>query len=131
MQQNARLPVIEMLGRSYSEQQWEDLCNRCAECCFESEWVNGRWISTGVPCRYLDLDTRTCKVYSCRFEAEPQCNKVNPSAVLQGMLPSECSYVDELTTIIEEDFEGLDPRLRSKGKMHTKGRSKKGRRRRR
>ncbi len=130
MQHNERLPVLEMLGRTYSDRHWEDLCNRCAECCFESEWVDGRWVSTGVPCRYLDLDTRNCKVYSSRFEAEPQCNKVNPSAVMQGMLPADCSYVEELQTIIEEDFEGRDPRLRGRGRWKKSGRKKKGRHRR-
>ena len=129
VQQNKRLPVLEMLGRTYSDQQWEDLCNRCAECCFESEWSDGRWVSTGVPCRYLDLTTRNCKVYTCRFEAEPQCNKVNPSAVLQGMLPTDCSYVEELQSIIEEDFEGVDPRLRGSRRRKNRARRKKGRHR--
>ncbi|MBJ94379.1 MAG: hypothetical protein CMP23_07840 [Rickettsiales bacterium] len=113
-----------MLGRSYTHHQWEELCNRCAECCFESEWVGGRWVSTDVPCRYLDLETRNCKVYGARFEAEPQCNKVDPSAVLRGMLPESCSYVEELQDIIAEDWDGEDPRNWKKARRSRRAKGK-------
>ena len=125
-----RLPILELLGRSYSEEQWEALCNRCGECCYESEWRDNRWVSTGVPCRYLDVESNHCKVYTCRFEAEPQCNRVTPSSVMQGMLPEACTYVDELQAIIGEDFDGHDPRLRGHRRRKKQTRIR-GRRRRR
>ena len=128
----SRLPVLDMLGRHYSEAHWEALCNRCGECCYESEWKDNRWVSTGVPCRYLDVDKNECKVYTCRFEAEPQCNPVTPTAVMQGMLPQRCSYTEELELIIAEDFEGHDPRLRGNRRWKKKAdRTRKGRRRQR
>lgn len=119
-----------MLGRNYSEADWESLCNRCGECCYESEWKDNRWVSTGVACRYLDIETKQCKVYTCRFEAEPQCNSVTPAAVMQGMLPDSCSYTEELELIIDEDFEGHDPRLRGNRRWKKKlSRSRKAGRR--
>jgi len=120
-----------LLGRRYAHEQWEALCNRCGDCCYESEWNGARWVSTGVPCRHLDVETNHCKVYTCRFETEPQCNPVTPSSVLQGMLPESCSYVDELEAVIGEDFDGHDPRLRGWARTKKSFRDGESRKRRR
>jgi len=103
--------VHVLLGRVYSDAEWEALCNHCGECCYKAEWVRDRWVATEEPCSYLRVSDNHCRVYSRRFEAEPECSRVTPSVVLQGMLPEGCTYVDEMHQIIEDDFEGEDPRL--------------------
>lgn len=119
------LPVVHtLLGRLYTDAEWERLCNRCGECCFESRWVDNAWKHTSIPCRYLDDFDRSCRVYGNRFQAQKDCIRVNPSVVMGGMLPKACSYHDEVALIIEEDYDGTDPRARKK-------RSRRGSRKRR
>ena len=106
-----RLPQVhDMLGRIYTDQEWEDLCNYCGKCCYEVTDQNGTWVRSSIPCRYLDDFDKTCGVYNNRFQAESACMRVTPSAVIGGRLPPDCTYVVELERIIEEDFEGDDPR---------------------
>ncbi len=121
-----RLPVVhDLLGRVYSDAEWEGLCDGCGECCYESRWTDTGWLHTGTPCRYLDLEKR-CRVYSHRFQAEKDCIKVNASVVLQGILPTSCAYVQEMQRIVEEDYDGLGPdeRDRRKRKRRSKRRRK-------
>lgn len=116
---NLRLPVVhEMLGRVYSDAEWEGLCNGCGNCCYESIEGHSGWIRTGVPCRFLDLFERTCTVYTQRFEVEKGCMRVTPTVVLSGMLPADCSYHDEVRRIVEEDYGGADPRQRRRRKRN-------------
>lgn len=100
----------ELLGRIYTDGQWEGLCSRCGACCFESRWTDTGWEQTDVPCTYLDGSTKECNAYGQRFEVEQDCIRVTPSVVLSGILPSECSYNDELHRIAEEEWEGDAPR---------------------
>ena len=112
----SRLPVLyDLMGRVYSDAEWEALCDGCGDCCYESNYTDAGWVHTGTPCRYLDLEKR-CRVYTQRFEAEKDCIKVTPSLVLQGILPSTCAYVEEMHRIVEEDYDGLDPEGRDRGK---------------
>jgi len=105
-----RLPIVhELLGRLYSEAEWEALCNRCGACCYESRWTDLGWEDTGVPCSWLDEESMLCGAYGRRFEVEDDCIRVDSSVVLQGIMPAECSYLDELSRIIEEDHGGEDP----------------------
>ncbi len=114
-----RLPVVhELLGRIYSDAEWEALCNGCGNCCYESVEGHSGWIRTGVPCRYLDLLERHCTVYPQRFQAEKSCMRVTPSVVLRGVLPQDCSYHDEVRRIVEEDHGGRDPRKRRRRKRN-------------
>jgi uncharacterized protein len=108
-----RLPIVhEMLGRIYSDREWEALCNKCGKCCYEAYEIDDKWVRTGVPCKFLDVLDKTCHVYSHRFQAEEGCTRVTPSLVLKGILPEDCSYHDEVRRIVEEDHGGMDPRER-------------------
>jgi uncharacterized cysteine cluster protein YcgN (CxxCxxCC family) len=102
-----------MLGRLYSDAEWEALCSRCGACCYESRWTETGWEETGVPCGFLDGVSKTCTAYGSRFEVEADCIRVTPSVVLSGILPSECSYYEELRAIAEEDH-GADAHGRSR-----------------
>lgn len=120
-----RLPVMhELLGRLYSDAEWEALCNKCGKCCYEAREIDGRWVRTGVPCRFLDILDKTCDVYTHRFQAEEDCTRVTPSLVLQGILPEECTYHDEVKRIVEEDYGGHDPRSRGRPRRRKKDRKK-------
>jgi len=109
-----------MLGRIYNDREWEDLCNGCGKCCYEVQDHGGQWIRSSIPCRFLDDFDKTCQVYSNRFQAEEQCMRVTPSAVIEGRLPPDCTYVLELNRIVEEDYGGDDPRWKrsSRGRRH-------------
>ncbi len=110
---NVRLPAVHsLLGRLYSDREWEALCNRCGKCCYEAREVNDKWVRTGVPCRFLDVLDKGCHVYTHRFQAEQDCTRVTPSLVLKSILPEDCSYHDEVRRIVEEDHDGVDPRER-------------------
>ena len=105
-----RLPIVhELLGRIYSEPQWEALCNGCGKCCYEVQDKEGAWVRSSIPCRFLDDFDKTCRVYGNRFQAEKQCMRVTASAVIEDRLPPDCTYVLELSRIVEEDYGGEDP----------------------
>ena len=77
-----------------TQQEWEDICNRCGLCCFEKIIdEKNRVITTRVPCRFLDLFSRECKVYHKRFEVGEECQKLTPEVVATvNWLPDECAY---------------------------------------
>lgn len=126
--QHARLPVVhDMLGHLYSDREWEALCNRCGKCCYQVEEQGSDWVRSSIPCRFLDDFDKTCQVYTNRFQAEESCTRVTPSLVLRGRLPPDCTYVVELGRIIEEDYDGEDPRMRRRRRRD--GRNKRPRRR--
>jgi uncharacterized cysteine cluster protein YcgN (CxxCxxCC family) len=78
--------------------EWESLCRRCGQCCFE-KWVDcdGTIYPTRVACRYLDVVTRMCKVYARRFEVGEGCVKLTPELVEKVQwLPPDCAYVRHL-----------------------------------
>ena len=80
---------------SLSAGEWEALCRQCGLCCFEKVRLpNGRIQTTRVPCRFLDVHTRRCRVYAHRFEVRENCQKLTPELVAQvDWLPEECAYV--------------------------------------
>ena len=76
-------------------QQWEALCKRCGQCCFE-KWVEGDGTihPTAIPCRYLDVISRQCKVYHKRLEVGEGCIRLTPEIVeIVQWLPADCGYV--------------------------------------
>ena len=77
-----------------SETEWEDLCYRCGGCCFEKRFdAYGKLKVSSVACRYLDISTRECRVYTQRFHTGEECLKLTPQNVtFASWLPSECAY---------------------------------------
>ncbi len=77
------------------EQKWEDICNRCGQCCFNKIIEeDGTVYATPIPCRYFDMATRSCKVYHKRFETGEECIKLTPELVKNAIwLPEDCAYV--------------------------------------
>jgi uncharacterized protein len=77
---------------------WEDICLKCGECCFE-KWIDadGSIITTRISCRYLDVVTRHCKVYSKRFDVGEGCVNLTPELVRAAdWLPASCAYREHL-----------------------------------
>ena len=73
---------------------WESLCERCGLCCFEKiEDESGTIFFTQTPCRYLDVVTRQCRIYSRRFAINPACIQLTPELVEKlHWLHDECGY---------------------------------------
>jgi uncharacterized cysteine cluster protein YcgN (CxxCxxCC family) len=74
--------------------EWEDRCRRCGLCCFEkSVDRRGRFVTTSVPCRHLDIISRECRVYGKRFTVGEDCVKLTPAVVRDAdWLPDQCAY---------------------------------------
>lgn len=81
--------------QALSQQEWENICNHCGLCCFEKIRDNrGIIITTPIPCRYLDIYSRECKVYHKRFKVGEDCQQLTPELVARvDWLPEECAYV--------------------------------------
>lgn len=73
---------------------WEESCRRCGLCCFEkSVDLKGRFYTTTIPCRHLDIITRECRVYDKRLEVGEGCVKLTPEVVHKAdWLPVDCAY---------------------------------------
>ncbi|SEA15604.1 hypothetical protein SAMN05660420_01411 [Desulfuromusa kysingii] len=75
-------------------ESWEALCNRCGACCFEKKIDRqGNILTTSIPCRFLDIHNRTCRIYAQRLEVEEDCIKLTPEIITEiSWLPEECAY---------------------------------------
>lgn len=73
---------------------WDSLCKQCGECCFEKiEDDRGNIFYTRAACRFLDVDSRRCKIFERRFEINPSCIKLTPELVESlRWLPRDCGY---------------------------------------
>jgi len=73
---------------------WDTICNQCGRCCLEKlEDSRGRIIYTDDACKYLDLETRRCKIFERRFEINPDCIQLTPELVATlRWLPKDCAY---------------------------------------
>jgi len=78
-----------------SQQEWEALCDGCAQCCLiklqddESEEI----FATDVVCRYLETHSGHCGVYAERTVKKPECfviERNNPEHY--SWLPQSCAY---------------------------------------
>jgi uncharacterized cysteine cluster protein YcgN (CxxCxxCC family) len=78
-----------------TDKEWETLCRGCGSCCFEKiEDERGTIFYTLKACRYLDVDTRQCRIYDKRFTINPDCVKLTAELVpTLRWLPRECGYV--------------------------------------
>jgi len=84
---------LRLLGMRLTE--WEAICRQCGACCFEKVVDrHGRWHTSDIACRFLDVVSRRCKVYHKRFEVGEGCIKLTPEIVRDAdWLPEDCAYV--------------------------------------
>jgi uncharacterized cysteine cluster protein YcgN (CxxCxxCC family) len=74
--------------------EWEKICRRCGACCYDKLVDENDKLIKKTPCRFLDLETRMCKVYEHRFEIEKDCIKLTPENIKKfDWLPDDCGYV--------------------------------------
>ncbi|HLV77088.1 MAG TPA: YcgN family cysteine cluster protein [Marinobacter sp.] len=75
--------------------EWESLCDGCGLCCLqklEDEDTGEIW-QTDLACRYMDLETCRCTVYSERLTKVPQCTDLTASTIDEyTWLPQSCAY---------------------------------------
>jgi uncharacterized protein len=78
------------------EENWEDICTRCGKCCYEKLDLGAGLIQyTDEPCVHLDTETKLCKVYETRHEAQPDCISLTEDLVRNLFwLPPDCAYVE-------------------------------------
>ncbi len=78
--------------------KWESICKRCGTCCFEKlEDESGTIFFTRIPCRYLDVVTRECRIYDRRFEIYPDCIQLTEELVRElHWLHDDCGYKSAL-----------------------------------
>lgn len=78
-----------------SEQEWEALCDGCAQCCLQKleDEDSGEVFYTRLACRLLDQETGVCKNYPKRFELVSDCMKVRLEDIDEfHWLPYSCAY---------------------------------------
>lgn len=68
------------------------LCRRCGRCCAKKMSVDGEVVYLPFYCGFLDVETKLCRVYERRFEANPRCLTVEEGVAL-GVFPADCPYV--------------------------------------
>lgn len=80
---------------SLSQEQWESLCDGCAQCCLvklEDE-DSGDIFRTTVSCHLLDTDSCQCRDYEHRFESVSECVQVTLDKPEQFQwMPETCAY---------------------------------------
>ncbi len=77
-----------------SEKEWDAICRKCGECCFEKlEDEYGEIIYLKKACRYLDIHTRKCRIFERRLEINRSCVKLTEKLVMKlSWLPPNCGY---------------------------------------
>jgi hypothetical protein len=82
-----------------NHEEWEAICRRCGKCCYEKiDLGEGVIKYTDVPCKYLDTESKLCKVYPRRHEVEPECISLTVEVVKTiHWLPPDCAYQEWLS----------------------------------
>lgn len=78
-----------------SEEEWESLCDGCAQCCQLKFKVADRpeFVMTPVVCKLLDTETCRCLSYENRHNLVPDCVEISPTNVDSlYWLPDSCAY---------------------------------------
>ena len=78
-----------------SEEEWELLCDGCAQCCQLKYKVadSPKYVMTPVVCKLLDLDTCRCVSYDDRHRLVPDCVEITPQNIgTLYWLPDTCAY---------------------------------------
>jgi len=74
--------------------RWEAICQRCGECCFEKT-IDARGIvhTLSIPCRFLDIHSRSCRIYHQRLQTEEDCIQLTPENMPElNWMPKNCAY---------------------------------------
>ena len=76
---------------------WDRICKRCGSCCYERVYRSGELvIKHDRPCNYLDTQSKECTVYTERFKACRECQKLTIFHALFAIyLPDTCGYVEK------------------------------------
>ncbi len=75
--------------------EWESLCDGCGQCCMNKlqDEDTGEVYHTDLVCRYMNVQTGQCTVYSRRLEKVPECTVLTPETVARySWLPYTCAY---------------------------------------
>jgi len=93
---NSSLPFWQTTALDQmSPQQWESLCDGCAQCCahkLEDQETNEIFY-TNVVCQYLDTQQCRCNVYPERQQKVPDCIQITPqNAGTLSWIPDSCAY---------------------------------------
>ncbi len=75
--------------------EWDLLCDGCGICCLYKvrNPYDMKTQLTRVACRYLDLETCTCRVYEQRHNLMPTCIELTVENIEQlTWLPETCAY---------------------------------------
>ena len=75
--------------------EWESLCDGCGLCCLQKleDEDTGEVYHTDLACRYMDLETCRCTVYSERLKKVPACTVLTPDTVNEyHWMPKTCAY---------------------------------------
>lgn len=78
-----------------SEEEWESLCDGCAQCCQLKFKIADcpEYVVTPVVCKLLDTDTCRCVSYENRHRLVPDCVEISPTNVDSlYWLPDSCAY---------------------------------------
>ncbi len=84
--------------------KWESYCHCCGKCCYEKEYIPGGILITDYnkPCRFLDEESKRCRVYVNRFNACKECRKVTLwTALFSPALPPDCGYVVHVRKVLK------------------------------
>jgi len=109
-------PFITMTDAPDNDSYWDSLCKQCGLCCFEKlENERGTIFYTQTPCRYLDVNSRRCKVFERRFEINPGCVKLTSELVpALHWLPRDCGYLQQASRLPDEPRRGKGRRGKSR-----------------
>lgn len=83
------------LLKDMSSAEWDSLCDGCARCCVlkEQDEETGEVFYTAIACRYLDLETCSCKCYEDRKRLVPECINLSVEDMKPfAWLPATCAY---------------------------------------
>ena len=79
-----------------NRRDWDAICNKCAQCCYEKIDFEGHIYYTDIPCEFLDLETNLCRVYEDRENKRPGCVRLTRENIKEGFLPADCPYVADI-----------------------------------
>jgi len=81
----------------------EAMCQRCGRCCRLKLEMNGKVILGGY-CPFYSEKDHGCVCYPTRKKSNPHCKGL-ADAIMQGLLPEDCPYVETLPlyrTVVDE-----------------------------